>query len=82
MAKLTLFRMKDDQKKESNKDEDKTSKPRSSEVFLKGLSLEGVDSNVGQQVNQLLKKYRALKIKLEENNLEVRNCSFSFEIIS
>ena len=46
------------------------------ESFLKGLSTEVIENKLGDEINQLLKKYRALKATFEEQNKEVsrENC--------
>ncbi|XP_058801430.1 cilia- and flagella-associated protein 44 [Phymastichus coffea] len=40
------------------------------ESFLKGLSPKTVQCQLGEEINQMLKKYRALKAKLEEQQQE------------
>ena len=41
------------------------------ESFLKGLSPRTIQFHLGDEINQMLKKYRALKAKLEEQEEEV-----------
>ena len=41
------------------------------ESFLKGLNSETVEFNLGDEINQMLKKYRAIKAKLTEQDEEV-----------
>lgn len=44
---------------------------RGLESFLKGLSPQTIQFQLGDEINQMLKKYRALKAKLEEQEQEV-----------
>lgn len=42
------------------------------ESFLKGLSPRTIQYNLGDEINHMLKRYRALKSKLEEQEHEVK----------
>jgi sensor histidine kinase YesM len=48
------------------------------ESFLRGLSPRTIQYNLSDEINQMLKKYRALKMKLEEQEEEANRFIIKF----